>query len=478
MSGIVRAAPRLELTLHEKQRWAFECPADEILYGGAAGGGKSGLMRSAAVLWCLQIPGLQCYLFRRVQEDIIKNHLHGKFNFREILAPLTSSGHAKVVMSQKKIIFWNGSVIHLCYMERAKDFERYQGAEIHLLLIDEATHFTDDEYRKLRSRLRGVPFIPPYVNAKFPRVLMGTNPGGRGHAWCKKGFVNGGAYILRQMPKGEGGMLRCYIPAKLEDNPTIDIGYEDKLEGMGSASLVRAMRDGDWSVIAGAMFGEVWRDARHMCDPFAIPSDWKVWRGGDDGFAAPSAVIWFAQDRKTKTVYVIAEYYKAGVLADELAQRVLNQDRKIPRIDSEGAKYESADELQGIYDSSGFNQQGHGGKGRNAVEPRAVEMNRLGCNWRKAQKPKNCRQDSIKHIHKLLAPNALEEKDENGVPYPGLIFFRGKCPRVVEQMTELLVDENDPEDVDDKQEDHAFDALRYGLQYVTDFRSKVEFKGL
>ena len=146
--------------------------------------------------------------------------------------------------------------IYLCHCKDEKDIYKYQGAEIHVLLIDELTHFTEAMYRFLRNRVRMVGLvIPPQYAGQFPRILCGANPGNVGHLWVKATFVSSGRPMeSRLMPANDGGMVRQYIPARLEDNPSMtvdDPGYEMRLEGLGSAALVQAMRWGDWDVVEG-----------------------------------------------------------------------------------------------------------------------------------------------------------------------------------------------------------------------------------
>jgi hypothetical protein len=215
------------------------------------------LIRVAAILWCSAIPGLQVYLFRRIRDDLIKNHMEGPKGFRAILAGWALHGFATIV--EDEIRFWNGSKIYLCHCKDEKDVYKYQGAEIHVLLIDEVTHFTEAMYRFLRNRVRMVGMVVPSQYAgRFPRILCGGNPGNIGHLFVKSTFVDGVAPMeVRRMEPEEGGMLRQYIPARLEDNPSMaedDPGYEQRLMGLGSASLVRAMRHGDWNVVEGAFF--------------------------------------------------------------------------------------------------------------------------------------------------------------------------------------------------------------------------------
>ncbi|MFZ9311870.1 MAG: terminase large subunit domain-containing protein, partial [Arenimonas sp.] len=143
-SGTLTTA--IDLRLHPRQSQAFTSTATEILYGGAAGGGKSHLMRVAAIAWCVAIPGLQVYLFRRTYPELVANHLDGAGAFPALLAPWIATKWVSMNLSNLEIQFGNGSKIHLCHCQHEKDRFKYQGAEIHALLMDELTHFTPTIY--------------------------------------------------------------------------------------------------------------------------------------------------------------------------------------------------------------------------------------------------------------------------------------------------------------------------------------------
>ena len=165
-------------------------------------------------------------------------------------------------------------------------------------MIDEVTHFLETMYRFLRNRVRMVGItLPQRYAGRFPRILCGANPGNIGHLWVKTTFVMDAPPLkIRLMPKQEGGMLRQFIPARLEDNQIgvhDDPEYESRLEGLGSATLVAAMRWGDWDVIEGAFF-DCWQNHKHVIAPFAVPKDWLRFRSGDWGSASPSSIGWWA----------------------------------------------------------------------------------------------------------------------------------------------------------------------------------------
>ncbi len=221
--------------------------------------------------------------------------MNGSGSFPELLAPFVATGQVKIV--EAEIRWSNGSKIHLCHCQHEKDVLNHQGAEIHVLLIDELTHFTEYIYRFLRNRVRlGGLKVPAEWKHRLPLILAGSNPGGIGHQWVKRTFIDMAApNQVRQMEDAEGGMLRQYIPARLHDNPTLtenDPKYKARLMGLGSDALVKAMLDGDWDIVAGAAFEKLSRNV-HMLRPFDPPKHWAKFTCMDWGTAAPYSIGWY-----------------------------------------------------------------------------------------------------------------------------------------------------------------------------------------
>jgi len=464
----------IELYLQPKQEAAINSPAQETLYGGAAGGGKSWLLRAAGILWCLQVPKLQVYLFRRTYPELVYNHLQGSGSFRDMIAPIAEDGHAKIV--GKEVRFANGSRINLCHLATANDLMKYQGAEIHVLLLDEATHFTEEEYRYLRARMRiGTLQVPEELNLSFPRAILGTNPGGVGHHWCKNGFVDQGEFVVKRASREEGGMTRVFVPAKLEDNFAMnenDPDYEQRLEGLGDKELIRALRDGDWEVIAGAMYGATWRKERHICKPFDIPIDWDVWVGADDGYAAPAAMYWVTQNPVTKTYYVIDELYAEGMLPREYAERALAINDRLPRCDHEGEPVRHEEPIVGNMDSGAFANIGSAeASGKEAI-PRGKQLQALGLKLKSVEKWAGSRVHRAQLLHLLLSPNSQDPEGK-----PGIIFFEN-CQHATRTIPALGRSPTNPEDVDTHHEDHAYDAITYALQWKKRRSGKVKMMGV
>lgn len=456
----------LNLHLHPKQGEAFNSPATEILYGGAAGGGKSHLMRIALIVWCAAIPGLQCYIFRRVLDDLIKNHIEGPKGFRSLLAPWKLAGLVEIV--EDEIRFWNGSKIYLCHCKDPGHVYKYHGAEIHVLVIDELTTFLETMYRYLRNRVRMVGIkLPAQYAGRFPRIMCGTNPGNVGHLWVKRTFIDGVVPMeVRPMPKSEGGMLRQYISAKLEDNPSMaqdDPGYEGRLEGLGSKALVQAMRWGDWDIIDGAFF-DCWDAQRHVLRPFTIPDAWPRSRSGDWGSAKPFSFGWWAQvtdDFKTEQ----GQWLPRGCLVRYREFYGAKKDESGVSLPDTGLKWHAmkvGEELwkieeklgkrptDGVLDPAAFAENGGPSI---ASELARGSGNRIY--WRAADNKRVAQRGAMGGWDQV---RARLEGDNDGRP---MIACFNTCVDSIRTIPALQHDANRPEDVDTAMEDHAGDDWRY-----------------
>lgn len=457
----IRDSAALNIDLHAKQQIAFDSAATEILYGGAAGGGKSHLMRMAAITWCAAIPGLQVYLFRRIREDLVKNHMEGPSGFREFLAGWEACGFVKIV--EDEIRFWNGSKIYLCHCKDEKDRFKYQGAEIHVLLIDELTHFTDKIYRFLRNRVRMVGItLPKEYEGRFPRIISGANPGGIGHQFVKMTFIDNRLPLdIYEAPPSEGGMKRQFIPARLEDNPSMndnDPGYENRLMGLGSEGLVRAMRYGDWDIVDGAFFDNFRKD-RHVIKPFAIPEHWMRFRAGDWGSAKPFAFGWYAvasEDYICSPGVAIPrgalvkyrEWY--GCKTDAHGQFIPDTGLKMTaEAVGRGVKERDNGELiaYGTLDPAAFSQDG----GPSIAERMMIG----GATFRRADNKRVSQRGAMGGWDTMRA-----RLDGDLDSRPMLVFFE-TCIHSIRTIPALQHDQDRPEDLDTTAEDHAADETRY-----------------
>ena len=296
------ATLEVNFDLYPKQMAAFRSEATELLYGGAKGGGKSYLMRVCAIRWCIEIAGLQVYLFRRTSPELQKSHM-APAKFPAMVQPLVAAGLAAIVREQ--IRFWNKSVIHLCHCQYANDLKKYAGVEIHVLMIDQLEEFEEPMYRALRAEVRmtGIE-LPASAEGRFPRILVSDNPGGVGDSWIMQTWnLNAGEQSREPGPvwTGSAGMTRQFIPALLEDNPALvreDPTYDLRLSDLGNPELVAALRRGVRGQVTGSFFGDVWnRPDYQVLPPFDVPSSWERFGSFDWGSAKPSSLgIWAVAD--------------------------------------------------------------------------------------------------------------------------------------------------------------------------------------
>jgi len=276
--------------------------ANEVLFGGAAGPGKSHALRHEGLDWCLKIPGLQVYLFRRTFPELEKNHiLPSLMEFPQSVGTYRDQ--------KRRWEFTNGSMMHFCHCQYEKDVFNYQGAEIHLLLIDELTTFTEFQYDYLRGRVRITLPVPEKYRCRIPGVVCASNPGGIGHEFAKRRWVD---YVkpgeLRRAIDRDGGMLRAYIPGILTDNPILmksDPGYIHRLDALPEPYRT-AYKEGRWDIFLGQAFH--FSTEFHVIKPLPIPRHAPIYTTFDWGFGAPFSWGWWWVDADGR-VYRFAEWY-------------------------------------------------------------------------------------------------------------------------------------------------------------------------
>lgn len=333
----------------------------------------------------------------------------------------------------------------------------YDTAEYDYMLFDELSHFTSFQYTYLTSRCRSTKSWWP-----GPRIRSGATPLGRGHAWVKERFVEvrkADNIPVEPMeiwtaPVSEGGMTRQFIPAKVTDNPTLfksDPKYMDRLRAL-SHEEYRAKALGDWDVFTGQFFTR-WRDQVHVVEPFDVPQDWDHFICSDYGFNVPHGVFWFARPPKTNTVFVYKEQYGKGIDLDEQVYRAwqTTQDMAIP------AKAV-------VLDPAMFAK----------VNVKGDRVESMSTHWQKrfnnVRRGNNERVPGWRLMREMLD---WQEKPDGGVLVPPRLFFFRTCSNAIRTIPKLIIDEHNPEDVDTDGEDHAADALRYGLRHAFEGSGRV-----
>ena len=292
----------LEGRPNPRQAEFFASRARHTAYGGARGGGKSWAMRRKFVLLALRYDGLQLLLLRRTLPELYENHVRPLQRELHAVAPYNAT--------QRVFAFPNGSRIRLGYCAEERDVYQYQGQEYDVIGLEEATHFTESQMQFLTTCNRS-------VRADFtPRMYYTCNPGGVGHGWVKRLFLD------RAYRSGERPEDYAFIPARVFDNPVLlerNPEYVRTLEALPEP-LRRAYLEGDWDVLAGQYFAEFRRDA-HVIEPIALPGHWRRFAAMDWGYRDPCAVLWLAVSDGGR-VYVYRELYLTRTLSSELARRI------------------------------------------------------------------------------------------------------------------------------------------------------------
>lgn len=290
----------------EKQAEFFEADARFVAYGGARGGGKSWAVRKKALLLGLRYPGIRMLLLRRTYPELRENHiLPLRRDLREV---------AVYRESEKAFDFANGSRLKFGYCASEGDVLQYQGQEYDVIFIDEATQFTEYQFTTLTACLRGANRFPK-------RMYLTCNPGGVGHAWVKRLFIDR-AYRGSEAPDDY-----AFIAARVYDNGALlesDPGYVRMLENLPE-DLRRAWLDGDWNVFAGQYF-KMWDERIHLIEPFPIPQEWRRYLALDYGLDMLAA-YWIAQDAKGRA-YVYREVYRSGLLISEAAELLCSRNKE------------------------------------------------------------------------------------------------------------------------------------------------------
>ena len=451
-----------------------------MLYGGAAGGGKSYLLRVLAIVMCGQHPGINVYLFRRTFPDLWRNHLVGPSSFFELLKGALRTGGVTWNAARMTFSFSNGAKIILCHCKDKGSVYGYQGCEIHVLLMDEATQFSDEMFRYLRTRVRLGSFEPQGLAEYLPLIFCCANPGGIGHHWVKALFVDpalgkpeGKAW---QSSETDGQRSTTFIPSKYSDNPHIDEDYSSALSGLGPDSLVAALRDGDWDVVSGTRFGAIWDNRKHVLPPFEIPSGWRINRSYDHGESKPFSVCWWAESPGDEiaipgrgkrffpkdTLIMIGEWYGWNgkpdkglrMLAANIGRGILAREARMALAGRVGP---------GPADTQIWTME-------NGQCP-ADDMRLVGVSWTQADKSKGSRVAGWGEIWKRLV-NAVEEPDSQ----PGIYFF-ASCEHAIRTLPVLPVDPINPDDVDTDSEDHIGDAIRYRVRRKDHLAGEVAMDG-
>ena len=458
----------------EKQWQFFRDRHKYVAFGGARGGGKSWAVRVKAVLLCLRYPGMVVMIVRRTYPELLANHIRP---MRGLLAAVTGGaasragefsgrGFARYNDARKEMTFANGSMILFRYCAREGDMDRYQGTEADVIFLDEATQLEERVFRMFAACLRG-------VNSYPKRMYLTCNPGGRGHGWVKRLFVDR-AYQADEDPE-DYSFIRSLVHdnrALMEAQPE----YVRHLEAL-PPKLRAAWLEGDWNVFEGQFFEEFVNapyeeggpEARlgtevsrsetnavpatrpmavgratgmgtHVIEPFPPPKTWKRYRSFDFGYAKPFSCGWWAVNHQG-VLYRIAELYGcAGTPNEGVKWEPSRVFGEIRRMEKEHP-YLAGLRVEGVADPSIWDSS----RGVSVADMAA----RQGIYFEPGD---NKRIPGWMQVHYRL------RFDEYGYP---LMYVFDTCAAFIRTIPLLTYDELVPEDVDTNGEDHVADEVRY-----------------
>lgn len=428
-----------EFSITKKQKAFIDAKEDEVLYGGAAGGGKTYAQIMDAFIKAVTYPGMRQIIFRNSYPELNRSVILNALSVipKELY---TYSG------TEHRMRFYNSSLLEFGYLASDSDVTNYQSAEYDIIRFDELTHFSEYQYRYMRSRLRGANSFPKQIKSS-------TNPGSRGHAWVKGMFIDKG---LSGAPVTEGGMTKIFIPARVGDNSFLtkaDPGYVERLKTLPENEK-RALLYGEWDIFEGQFFPEFKNDPEHYKDrhfshviaPFCPPPEWRIYRSFDFGYARPFSAAWWAVDYD-KRLYRILELY--GCAKDSSGSFLPNTGVKMTpgEIFSAMAETEKSHpwlkgkNILGVADPSIWDKS----RGTSVAE----EAEKKGIYFDKGD---NTRRPGWMQVHYRL------RFDEEGIP---MMYVFSNCKGFIKTFPSLVYSKTDPEDLDTEGEDHIADEVRY-----------------
>ena len=427
---------RWDLTPRQKLAVRMTSVVKCLLYGGAAGGGKTELGLHHAYTRCQEVAGMRVLYLRTSFPELKRSAID------RALAKFDEHA-AEYNRNDKVWRFPNGSRLEFGFLADDDDVYQYKSAEYDIIIMDEASEFTEFQWVYLMSRLRTT--VTKRRAGSSPHMLLMTNPEGRGVAWLKRYFVlptNYGektASYLMQPDQPDSEISVAFVPSKVTDNPYIDPDYRKSLTRLPEIKR-RQLLEGDWDTFEGQFFPE-FDDDVHVINPFPIPDDWERIRGLDHGWHDPTACVWIAFDH-AGTAYLYKEYERSKTLPSEAAKQILEYDKE---EDSHGRR------LRPSIHRTMADSQMWAKTGANQFTI-AQQFRQAGLLLSKANK---ARKDGWLRVREYLHVPDVPDAE------PGLYVF-SDCQRTINCLKGLVTNENDPDDCE-KEDDHLADALRYAL---------------
>jgi phage terminase large subunit len=414
----------------EKQKEFFASRVLYTCYGGAKAGGKSWAVQTKAILGALTYPGIKILIVRKTFKDVDENHAQPIL--KRIPEEMRTWSRSSYTMS-----FPNGATIKFGHWSGEDSEDEYNGIEYDWIFVDECTQFSERMFRILAACLRGPNGIPK-------RMYLTCNPGGVGHRWVKRLFIDRDFKTNSQNPEeNEDPDDYVFIPATVDDNTALS--EKEKQAYKQALSMLpedkrNAYRYGDWSAMGGAYFSTF--SQKNICAPFKLPPHWQIYRSFDYGLDM-FACMWWAVDEDGRS-WCFREFEEKDLIVQDAAKKCL--EHTMPK-ESVIITWAPPDMWSRQRDS-----------GKTSAE--IFMQNGLAVN-----KASNNRVQGHMAMLDMIAPMPVHDpyvKENFGDTLPGMMFF-DTCKTVISDIEDIQSDDKDPNDCAKDPHDvtHTVDAVRY-----------------
>ncbi len=458
---------------------------------------NSMLIRTAAIQFCLMVPGLTFYIFRSSAPQLRSTFFEGGGSFPELLSDHIAAGMVKINYNDLAIKFThNNSQIKLRHMARLSDADDIQGVELSAVAVDEGSLMPETLLRWMVGRRRlGSLKVPEIVlvdnpdpekrvmlRDKMPFMLITSNPGNVSGAFLKKWFIDPAPPLTEFVSDPDfGGHRTIFIPFGMKDNPHLDADYEKSLLAIGDPVKIKQMRDGDWDASSDTLMGHAFKRSKNVCKTIEKEhfDKFHIIRSFDYGYSSPAAAAWIGtlkDGMEIEMVFGDKKFFPRGTKIVLREWQVCKHDKP-----DEGLRYSERELADGIIsreDNWGIRKHVKMGPGdvydrKSGENSIGDEMAKYGVRFSRPWKSQNSRAIGWSRMSSMMLA-----AHEDVVEQPALLFC-DCCIHSIRTIPALPPNPNNPDDcVTDGVDDHMPDAVRYGIVESKKSAGRVSTTGL